>query len=364
MARLGGDEFTVLLEDVADAAEAFEIAERVHRAFLVPVEAKGYTLHVTTSIGIVVGNLGYERTEDVLRDADIAMYRAKALGKARSKLFDVTMQVRAAALMALEADLRAAIKAEQFEVHYQPIVRTDGARLVGFEALVRWRHPQRGLVSPGDFIPLAEETGLVIDIDRWVLQHASRQVLLWQAEFGACPPLTLSLNLSSQQFARPDLASFVADVLAETGFPAANLKLEITEGLLMDTTPQVGTALEDLRRLGVQLHIDDFGTGYSSLSYLQRFSANTLKIDRSFTNKLLESFESGELVRTIVLMAHNLGMEVVAEGVETEEQRAHLAALNCEYAQGYLFSKPLNVSAAAELLRCASKVEDVDLVVR
>jgi diguanylate cyclase (GGDEF)-like protein/PAS domain S-box-containing protein len=349
LARLGGDEFTILLEDITCLDDATKVAERIGQALLHPFVLHDHEIHISASIGIV-GESGYAGPNEALRDADIAMYRAKSLGKARYEVFDRAMRERALALMTLESDLRLALGRGQLQVHYQPIVEACGQQLVGFEALVRWQHPKHGIISPAEFISLAEETGLIIEIDRWVLAEACRQVRFWQDEFPTCGPVTLSVNLSSQQFIRPDLAAYVKQTLQDTGFAAANLKLEITETLLMNSSASVNEVLEHLRELGVQLYIDDFGTGYSSLSYLQRFSTDTLKIDRSFISKMSESEESAELVRTIISMAHNLGMQVVAEGIETAEQLASLRELRCEYAQGYLFAKPLEPTQAAEFL--------------
>ena len=275
------------------------------------------------------------------------MYRAKVGGRARHQLFSPEMREEVLAAMTFERDLRSAVAKGELEVHYQPIVSVAAAQTVGFEALVRWRHPERGLVSPADFIPIAEETGAIIEIDRWVLRQACTQLALWQTDSTA---LTLSVNLSSQQLERPDFVAFVRDTLAETGFDAARLHLEITESTLANRAAEVMTALEQLEALGLELHIDDFGTGYSSLSYLQGFPADVLKIDRSFINKLTQNAESARLVQTIVAMAHGLGLCVVAEGVETVEQLEHLRTLGCEYAQGYLFAKPLEVDAVPAFL--------------
>ena len=338
VARLGGDEFAVLLENVTDAAHLERIATRVGQAFA-PFALEGHTLRVSPSIGMVSSEGGYTEVEALLRDADIAMYQAKAWGKGCYALFEPSMRERAKTRLTLEAELRTALAKEELRVHYQPIVATQTGELVGLEALVRWQHPERGMVSPGDFIPLAEEAGLIVELDRYVLKEACQQVKGWQERHGC--DLTLSVNLSGQQFARSDLARYVQSVLQNTGFSAEYLHLELTESLLIGGSAQVTEVLAALRALGVKLHLDDFGTGYSSLSYLQRFSAHTIKIDRSFIRNLTESKESATLVRTIVLMADALDMNVVAEGVETEAQLAHLKELGCDYIQGYLFGKPL-----------------------
>jgi diguanylate cyclase (GGDEF)-like protein len=350
VARLGGDEFTVLLPNLVEPTLPFVVAERLLAALGQPFILEGHEIQVSSSIGVVVGEPTYRQSEDVLRDADLAMYQAKAEGPGRYRVFDRTMHEAAVARLHQEADLRQALEKGELEVHYQPIVALVSRAIDGFEALVRWRHPVHGLLLPNAFIPVAEETGLITEIDRWVLREASRRVVAWQQRFAYLPPLTLSVNLSSQQLQQPDLLGFIKDVLLETRLSPYDLRLELTESLLMGTSQTVCDNLEGLRKLGVQLHIDDFGTGYSSLSYLQRFDANTLKIDRSFVTKMSENEDGSELVRTIVNMAHNLGMQAVAEGVETEVQYMQLKSLFCDYAQGYLFSKPLTVLDAEALL--------------
>ena len=347
VARLGGDEFTLLALGVKGEAEALDLAQRLKELFVKPFCVEGRELHINASVGIVLSELGYSRAADILRDADIAMYRAKALGRGEHALFDAAMREHARSIMTLESELRGALHKGELEVHYQPVISTQGGTLTGFEALVRWRHPKRGLVSPAEFIPVAEDTGLINNIGRFVLFSACRQVALWQRQTGH--PLTVNVNVSSQEFAQPGFVERIKEVLQETGLPAPCLRLELTESLLMDGSPEVKETLSKLRALGVGLQIDDFGTGYSSLSYLQRFSADAIKIDRSFIHKLAQP-ESIELVKTIVTMAHNLGMQVVAEGVETEEQRKALTVLGCEYLQGYLFSQPLEVEKASGYL--------------
>jgi diguanylate cyclase (GGDEF)-like protein len=347
VARLGGDEFAVLLEEVSGLEDAVQIAERLKEVFQASIQIGNHTLYCTTSIGVVMGGGDRTSAENVLRDADIAMYRAKASGRSQYVVFEPSMRENIQARLALETDLRGAVEHEELVVFYQPVLHSASGKLAGFEALVRWQHPERLLVSPAEFIPLAEETGLIIEIDRWVLRTACAQLKAWS---GDNPDLTLSVNLSSRQFARPDLAPFVAGVLAELHLEPCRLKLELTEGLLMDLSLGVRETLAALRQLGLKLHIDDFGTGYSALSYLQRFDADALKVDRSFVLKMLENEDSAELVRTIVNMAHNLGMQVVAEGVETVEQYTLLRALGCEYVQGYLFSEPVPAAAVALLL--------------
>lgn len=347
VARLGGDEFTILLEDLADFTEATFVAERIHSSFTRPFVLEQHEVHISASIGVVSSTVGYNDAGEVLRDADIAMYRAKALGKARYVVFDALMRERALGLLALEADLRRALVQNEFSVHYQPIIAAPTGQPVGFEALVRWQHPRHGAISPAEFIPLAEETGLIIELDRWVMREACAQVAVWQAQFPKQRPLHLSVNLSSQQFLRADLVAKIEDILYETGLEAESLRLELTETVMINSSAAVQANITRLKGLGVQLHIDDFGTGYSSLSYLQHLPSDTLKIDRSFINQLVGNRESEELVRTIILMAHNLRMKVVAEGVETREQLALLVELGCEYVQGYFLSKPLAAADAA-----------------
>ena len=350
VARLGGDEFTILLEDVTGVDEAVQVAERIQAALLKPFELDGCRTHISVSVGIVSSKIGYNAVSEIMRDADIAMYRAKALGKARHALFDTAMRERALNVLTLENDLRKALEQETLQVHYQPIVAAKDSRPAGFEALVRWEHERHGAISPAEFVPVAEETGLIIALDRFVLREACKQVVAWQRQFPNDPSLSLSVNFSSQQFLCSDLVTFVKDVLFETGFEAANLHLELTETVMVDTSSTVQKTLEDLKTLGLQLHIDDFGTGYSSLSYLQHLPSQTLKIDRSFVQRMQDSVEGEELVRTIIKMAHNLGMTVVAEGVESETQRERLSSLGCEYLQGYLFSRPLPAAEVAAFM--------------
>ena len=350
IARLGGDEFTVLIEDIADDTDTVYVAERIQSELTVPFNLSGREVFTTVSIGIAPGSSNYERAEDILRDADTAMYRAKTMGKARHEIFDKAMHARAMNLLQLETDLRRAIEREEFFVQYQPIVSLETSHLRGFEALVRWKHPTRGLISPIDFIPVAEETGLIVQIGEWVLRESCKQMQYWQVLFPADPPMFISVNLSGKQFAQPDLISEVANILDETGLNPRNLKLEITESVVMENIETATEMLKQLRSLGVKLSIDDFGTGYSSLSYLHRFPIDTLKIDRSFVTQMSDNNENMEIVRTVVMLAQNLGMDVVAEGVETSDQLSLLQRLGCEFGQGYFFSKPVDASAAEKII--------------
>ncbi len=350
VARLGGDEFTVLIEDIAEETEAVQVAERVLKELSNPFNLSGREVFTTVSLGIAPSSTGYERAEDILRDADTAMYRAKSLGKARYEIFDKAMHARAINILQMETDMRRAIEREEFVIHYQPIVSLSDFRLRGFEALVRWQHPERGFISPIDFIPVAEETGMIIQIGEYVLREACRQMNLWQKGFPVDPPLYVTVNLSSKQFSQTSLLSKVAMILQETGVIPHSVKLEITESVVMENIDTATDMLQQLRDLGVQLAIDDFGTGYSSLSYLHRFPIDTLKIDRSFVTRMTDNSENAEIVRTIVVLAQNLGMDVVAEGVETNEQLVLLQKLGCENGQGYFFSKPVAPTGAEKII--------------
>jgi diguanylate cyclase (GGDEF)-like protein len=351
VSRLGGDEFTVLLDDMCDSDEASAVAERLQRELAVPFKLSEHEVFITVSIGVAMGAIGYQRPEDILRDADTAMYRAKQLGKARYEMFDQAMHTRAMDRLALERDLRRAVEQQEMFLQYQPIVSLGAGSLRGFEALVRWRHPQRGVIPPTDFISIAEETGLIIPLGRWVLEEACRQMSRWQNLSLRDEPLQISVNLSCKQFLQPDLLEQVQEVLQETGLDPHSLKLEITETSVMENIETATRTLEQLQALGVEFSIDDFGTGYSSLSYLQRFPVNTLKIDRSFVSRITESEGTAEIVRTIMHLGQQLGMDVIAEGVETEQQSAQLRALGCKFAQGYYFSRPMDRSAAEALSR-------------
>jgi diguanylate cyclase (GGDEF)-like protein len=348
VARLGGDEFTILLDDMRAPDDAVQVAQRIQQQLAQPFAIEGKEIFASASIGIAPGG-GYERAEDLLRDADTAMYRAKERGRACYEVFDQAMHARAVRRLELETDLRRAIERNEFRVFYQPIVSLKDDRLSGFEALVRWQHPQRGLLGPGEFLPLAEENGLILPIDLLVLREACRQTRLWQERYAPNPALRISVNLSTRQFARPDLVERVSAILQETGFDGRNLSLEITESVLIEDSASIPELLRRLRELHVQFSLDDFGTGYSSLGYLHRFPIDYLKIHHSFVGALGRPGSQGQLVRTITTLAGNLGMGVVAEGVETPEQLAHLRDLQCDRVQGFYFSKPV-APPAAELL--------------
>jgi diguanylate cyclase (GGDEF)-like protein/PAS domain S-box-containing protein len=350
VARLGGDEFTVLVEDLDDVGDATATAERIQARFARPFDLGGHEVFASASVGVALNAIGYDRPEDILRDANTAMHRAKSQGRACHRVFDMTMHTHAATLLRLETDLRRAVEREEFTVCYQPIVSLGSGRIMGVEALVRWLHPERGLLTPDEFIGVAEETGVIIDIDRWVLKESCRRLRRWQRCFPGGPPLSVSVNLSAKQFSRPDLVACVERVLRETGLSASSLKMEITESALMGREESVAQTLERLKALGAEIYLDDFGTGYSSLSYLHRFRIDVLKIDREFVGRIGAGAESSEIAGAIVTMAHSLGMTVVAEGVETRAQRAALEAMGCEYGQGILFSGPVAPSAIDAML--------------
>jgi len=349
LARFGGDEFAILITGMADPTDTVRVAQRIQDELSEPFVLDKNSAFATASIGIALSSSGYDRPEDILRDADIAMYRAKENGKARYELFDHGMHARAVSRLQLESDLRQAIENNEFCVYYQPIVSLETGRLAGFEALVRWNHPRRGLVSPADFIPVAEETGLIVPIGQWVLNEACAQVRQWQLDSPSHRALSLSVNLSARQVAQPDLLDRIKEALATSTLNPHCLKLEITESVVMENAEAAVLMFKQLRSLGVQLSIDDFGTGYSSLSYLHRFPLNYLKIDRSFVTRLTTDNDNA-IVRTISTLARNLGMEVIAEGIETDEQYQQLKMLGCEYGQGFLFSRPVNNDAVAHLL--------------
>ena len=349
LARFGGDEFAILLSGMTDATDAVRVAQRIQDELSQPFVLDKNSAFATASIGIALSSTGYDRADDILRDADIAMYRAKENGKARYELFDHGMHARAVSRLQLESDLRQAIEQKEFSVYYQPIVSLATGRLAGFEALVRWNHPRRGLVSPADFIPVAEETGLIVPIGHWVLNEACAQVRQWQIESPSHRKLSLSVNLSARQVAQPNLLDRIKEALEASKLDPHCLKLEITESVVMENAEAAALMFKQLRALGVQLSIDDFGTGYSSLSYLHRFPLNYLKIDRSFVMRLTTDNDNA-IVRTISTLARNLGMEVIAEGIETEEQYQQLKMLGCEYGQGYLFSRPVDHESVVHLL--------------
>jgi diguanylate cyclase (GGDEF)-like protein/PAS domain S-box-containing protein len=349
LARPGGDEFAVLAEDLRVPSDAVRMAEQIQGKLAVPFDVDGHEIVVTASIGIVFGDDQGGEAQDVLRDAEIAMYRAKHTGKAHCEVFDNGMHAQAVKRMQLETDLRRALELGEFQVYYQPVVSLRNGRIVGFEALSRWQRPE-GLVMPGDFITVADETGLILPINRQLLQEACRQVKLWQERFPLDPPLSIGINITPRQFAQPELAFEIKQILYETGLKSSSLDLEITETIAMADAARSTVVLAELKSLGARLSIDDFGTGYSSLSRLQRFPVDILKIDRAFISRMDSDLETHEIVRIVVMLAHNLGLKVIAEGVETQEQVELLKHIGCEMAQGYLFSKPVRAEAIQQLL--------------
>jgi diguanylate cyclase (GGDEF)-like protein len=349
LARFGGDEFAILASSITNASDAIAIAERIQESLRLPFQLDKNCAFASSSIGIALSS-GYTQPEDILRDADIAMYRAKENGKARYEMFDQHMHARAVSRLQLESDLRQAVERQEFCVYYQPIVALDSGKIAGFEALVRWNHPRLGLLQPGEFIEIAEETGMIVSIGQWVLEDACNTVREWQAQSVASRDLTLSVNLSAKQVVQRQLVDSVKQALDRTKFDPRCLKLEITETVVMQNAEAAAEIFRELRKLGVQLSIDDFGTGYSSLSYLHRFPLNYLKIDRSFVNRLTIDHENS-IVKTILSLARNLQMEVIAEGIELEEEFDQLRALGCEYGQGYFFSEPVDEHVALKLVR-------------
>ncbi|MES1025992.1 EAL domain-containing protein [Gloeocapsa sp. BRSZ] len=350
IARFGGDEFTILLDDIKDITDAIRIAERLQAQLTAPFQLENHTIFSSASIGIALSSPSYLEAQDLLRDADIAMYQAKEQGKARYAIFDQEMYQKTLKLLRLESDLRQALERQEFCLHYQPIISLTTGKLTGFEALIRWRHPQRGLISPTNFISVAEDIGLIVTIGEWVLQEACRQLHVWQAQFPHLMPLKLSVNIAGQQIREPNFIHQIDRVLTETGLDGSYLQLEITESTLIEYAQETVRTLLEIRSRRIQLSIDDFGQGYSSLSYLHRFPINSLKIDRSFVSGMHSNGENYEIVRTITTLAHILGMNVVAEGVETPEQFSVLRTLGCEFGQGYLFARSLNCASATALM--------------
>ncbi|RJQ14760.1 MAG: bifunctional diguanylate cyclase/phosphodiesterase, partial [Nitrospiraceae bacterium] len=349
VARFGGDEFVILLEDLKNRKEAVQITGLIQENISLSYNINGREIYTSASIGMTFNTMGYEKPEHYLRDADIAMYYAKGKGSGRYEIFNKRMYADALARIQLEADLRQAIKLNEFRLHYQPIVSLETGNISGFEALIRWQHPARGLISPAEFIELAEETGLIIHIGEWVLNEACRQMKIWQEKYPAQPLLTLSVNISSKQLF-PNLVKILGEVMEQYS-PAPNtLVLEITESMLMENAVTVSPLLSRLKDMHALIHIDDFGTGYSSLSYLHQFPIDALKIDRSFIKKA-DNGENFEIAKAIATLAHSLNMEVVAEGVETEKQLALVKSLGCEYVQGFLIARPMDVEAVDAMLR-------------
>ena len=351
VARLGGDEYSILMEDINNVNQAIELAEKIQSALSKPFSLGDKEVFSSGSMGIAYSNIDYERPEEILRDAELAMYKAKRLGKSKSVLFDKNFRRSPISPIDLDTDLRRALDRNEMSIHYQPIISLRDGSISGFEALLRWKHRIRGNISPSEFIPLAEETGLIYELGQWVLYQACLQTLYWNNERDQDKPLELSINLSGRQFTDPNLVKGVLDNLENSGLKAENLKLEITESVLMENAPRSIEMLNQLKELDIKVCVDDFGTGYSSLSYLHTFPIDTLKVDRSFVNDMGRNYKNMEIIRTITMLAHNLKLDVIAEGVETAEQHAQLSALGCQYAQGFYFSRPIDSNDASNLIQ-------------
>jgi diguanylate cyclase (GGDEF)-like protein len=365
VARLGGDEFVVLLEELVDIEDAIKVARRIHEALKPAIMLDRHEVFVSASIGIATGSFqthtSPEQVVELLRNADTAMYRAKARGQGYYEIFDPSMHAHILDRLRLENDLRRAIAflestasdRQEFIVYYQPIVCLSSRQIHGFEALLRWQHPERGLIPPTEFIPIAEEAGVIVSLDRWVLRTACQQLRVWEQQFPALLPLTMSVNLSGNHFSQAGLIEFIDEILQETNLNGGALKLEITESVLIQNTEAAAAILRKLKSRNIHVHLDDFGTGYSSLSYLHCFPFNALKIDRSFVKQLgvkIESEENSEIIKAIINLGLTLRMNVIAEGVETKEQLLQLKSLSCPYGQGYLFSEPIASDAVTAFL--------------
>jgi diguanylate cyclase (GGDEF)-like protein/PAS domain S-box-containing protein len=349
LARLGGDEYTILLEDVRNPSDAIRVAERLQGKLSNPFTVQGYEIVVHASVGIAFSTPTCAHAEDLLRDANIAMYRAKRAGKARCEVFDTAMHEGAVRRLELETELRKGLELGEFRTHYQPIVSLRSGRITGFEALTRWQRGER-LLAPAEFIAVADETGLIIPMNRLLLREACQQLRSWHAEFPADPQMSMSVNITSKEFAHPNLAKGISEILSETGLDPKHLQLEITETIAMREPEKAASVLAELKSLGVRLSVDDFGTGYSSLSRLQQFPVDSLKIDRAFISQMDSDVESHKIVQVIVMLAQTLDLATVAEGVETEEHVNQLKALDCGFAQGYYFSKPADHQVITDLL--------------
>jgi diguanylate cyclase (GGDEF)-like protein len=349
IARLGGDEFTVLLDDLRDPSDAIRVAQRIQDKCAVPFTVNDQEFVITASIGIALSSPAYTKAEDLIRDSEIAMYRAKRDGKARLELFDPAMHESAVKRLRMETEIRKGIEQDEFKVYYQPFVDLKTGKISGFEALTRWIRPT-GMIPPNEFISVADETGLILPMNRLLMQEATRQLCAWHLQFPSANLPVMSVNITSKQFAQPELTAEIDLILQQARLEPKYLQLEITETITMGDSKRAEQVLTELKNLGVRLSIDDFGTGYSSLARLQRFPVDSLKIDRAFISNMDTDPESREIVRIIIMLAHNLGMKVVAEGTETIEQINHLKQLDCEVAQGFYYSKPVDNATIAELL--------------
>ena len=351
VARLSGDEFAILLESITEISDAGRVAERIEEALSFPINIAGAEVTTSASMGIVTSTMAHDQPEQILRSADMAMYRAKAAGRARYELFDRAMHTDALARLQLETDLRRAVERGEFRLHYQPVVSLRTGRITGFEALVRWQHPERGLVQPADFIPVAEETGLILPMGRWVLSEACRQVREWNNAYPRTEPLRIGVNLSARQFSQSGLVDQLTQCLESTGASPTSLRLEITEAAIIDRGRYAVAVLMQIRELGVQVYLDDFGTAYSSLSYLHGLPVDGIKIDRAFVSDLDTNEDNLRLVKTLLTLSEIVGIRAEAEGISSAEQLKELRSLNCEQGQGYLFSAPITSDAVEQLLR-------------
>jgi diguanylate cyclase (GGDEF)-like protein/PAS domain S-box-containing protein len=350
-ARIGGDEFAVLLYDMGgEEVDVTGIAQRIQAGLGNRFVIQGREVFTTVSAGIADGSSGYERPEDLLRDADTAMYRAKEQGRGRFEVFDADMHKNAVRLLLMQTDLQGAVERGEFRLHYQPIFDIRDGRLVGFEALLRWAHPRDGLMAPGAFIHVAEDTGAIVEIGRWAAREACRQLGEWRARLPAARHLSVHVNLSGREFVHPDGVEEILGIVREAGLGPGSLKLEVTESIILENAELVARALEELQGHGIELSIDDFGTGYSSLSYLHRFAFDTVKVDQSFVSGAASQESNQEIIRAIVSLSHSLGMDVIAEGVETADQLERLRRLGCDFAQGYYFSSALSADDAADYM--------------
>jgi diguanylate cyclase (GGDEF)-like protein/PAS domain S-box-containing protein len=349
LARLGGDEFTALLDDVSDPSDAIRVAHRILAKIAHPFNIGGQEIVISASIGIAASSNSYEGADDLLRDAEIAMYRAKRAGKARCEVFDPAMHSSAVRRLKLETDLRRGLEQGELLVYYQPILSLESGKIIGFESLSRWKTAQ-GMVSPAEFIPVADETGLILPMNRALYLESCQQLQAWQSKLNCTPPLNISLNITPRQFAQPDLAKEIGEMLSKSGIEPSRVNLEITETIAMGDADHAFSVLSDLKALGVRLSIDDFGTGYSSLSRLSRFPIDALKIDRVFISQMSTDHDNHEIVRLIISLAHSLGLKVVAEGTETQDEVNELKHLKCEMVQGFLYSPPVDSVKAFELL--------------
>jgi len=351
LSRLGGDEFTILLEGITDPSDAMRIARRMQTAVAAPFPVEGQQVLTSASIGIALSRVPQERAEDLLQDAETALHRAKALGGSRCEVFDEGMHTSAVSRLKLETELRTALVRNQFRVYYQPIVRLGTNQIAGFEALVRWCHPEQGVISPYKFIGTAEDMGLLISIGKWVIREACQQMSIWQSKYPSIAPLNITVNLSGKQFSHPHLVGDIKAALEETGIEPGRLQLEMTESVVMADSNTTLNVFSQLKRLGVRIGIDDFGTGYSSLSWLRRLPIDVLKIDRSLVSTMPADRASGDTVQLIITLAKDLKLEVIAEGIEAATQLDRVRRLGCEFGQGYFFSQPLEAERAEEALR-------------